>query len=81
MNDIKRYTSAAIAADLPRIVRSDITRQTELAAKYERLALDATSPEVSKQIGEALVSITNTRQALEHVARLLAAVPKEETTT
>lgn len=67
MNDqLKQYIDAAGAEDLPRIVRSDMTRLTEMLAKYRALAQRAPD-EVAQQIQEALTPIANARQALLHV--------------
>ena len=75
-DNLKNYMNAAAAEDLPRIVRSDMTRMTEMLAKYRALAQIAPD-EVAEQIHDALTPIANTRQALLHVTAVASgyAVP------
>jgi hypothetical protein len=68
---LKAYIAQATGEDLPRMVRSDMTRMTEMLAKYRAAAQDAPE-EVAAQLVEALGALANARQSLLFVASVAA---------
>lgn len=64
--NLKQYIDAVSAEDLPRIVRSDMTRMTEMLAKYRSIAQGA-EDEVAEQVQTTLGAIAAARNALHQL--------------
>lgn len=81
--DLNEAANLMVAMDLPRIARKDLTSLSEVIAKYRgiRLTMLANGREpddpVIKELTDLEETLTNARQALQHVSTAMSAPPQQ----
>lgn len=75
MADTNTRAVVAMMTDLPRVLRSDMTRLTELIAKYRgfgTLLREAERTEAADEVEDIQVGLITARESIEHVVHALS---------